>query len=483
VEEEIRLLVVKRDGLLDKETSLCKEIELLQKELKLMKEKPQEFIGKLPKSKEELRVERELKNVSKILEELKEKYTAEHPQIESLRIKIKRLQGELKDARMLSYREALSLVEAKICSCRERLARLREDLMELDRKRARLTEKREAYLAKKGEIQELEKKISALTRTIGELRLEASLIPEYIDVEKYAREAELQRRWKVNLPLCILISLMVGVSAGYIADYLDTRLRTNYDVRRYLNLDVLGNIPYIKEPEKILLDVPLSSPLCEVFNCLGTVICAFLERFPVSLAIVSPSIGDGKTLIAVNLSIALARSGKRVILIDGDLRIPRLNEIFELPNKEGLSTFLEGRFEAQKILDLLEEKEPSLGLERILFQTRVENLFVMPSGPLPINTIKLFSSDMLGVLIKYLKERMDLVIFDSPPIERVADSVVLSQKVDKTILIISARDTTREQGIISKKLLIDAGARMLGVVLNYSTFEIPRYYYYYKRRA
>jgi len=174
---------------------------------------------------------------------------------------------------------------------------------------------------------------------------------------------------------------------------------------------------------------------------------------------------EGKTSTATNLAIAFAQSGQRVLLIDADLRNPRLNRVFKVKREPGLSDVLIGR----------------ASLEDAVYEVSdVPNLYLLPCGPIPPNPAELLSSQALQSLIETLKQEYDLVVFDSAPLLPVSDSVELGKLVDGIVLVVRAGVTEQDFLEEVKRIIETARLRVLGVVLN--AVDLARHYGYYRYR-
>jgi capsular exopolysaccharide synthesis family protein len=174
--------------------------------------------------------------------------------------------------------------------------------------------------------------------------------------------------------------------------------------------------------------------------------------------------GEGKSTTSANLAIAMAQTGRRVVLVDADLRRPTLHRVFDLPNATGLSTLF--------VMD-----NPSLA--GLLRPTPIETLQLLPSGPLPPNPVELMASDRMTQIITLLTADADIVIFDSPPLLSVADSVTLAARLDGVVLVVDAGRT--RSGVLARaaELLNQAQAHVWGVVLNRVKARSGEGYYYY----
>lgn len=182
-----------------------------------------------------------------------------------------------------------------------------------------------------------------------------------------------------------------------------------------------------------------------------------------SILIVGAHQGCGKTTTAINLGLTLAQAGSAVLLIDADLRRPRLHNIFNCKNFSGLTTML---------------IEKDLNLPSIVHKTQFSNLNILPSGPVPPNPAELLASHKMQTLLKELQNIYDYVVFDSPPMLSVADASILSRLSDATLLVIGYAETTRDEAIKVHQQLQMAKANLIGAVINGIPPHLDPYGYY-----
>lgn len=198
----------------------------------------------------------------------------------------------------------------------------------------------------------------------------------------------------------------------------------------------------------VAMQAPLS-PAAEAYRTLSTNIqFSSLDRAIRTLLVTSVGPDEGKSIVLANLAITLAEGGRRVVMVDCDLRRPSLHQILGLADRPGLTTML-----------LDEQLDPPLQ------QTAVPNVSLLAAGPLPPNPAELVASERFAKLVGAIAEHGDMVLFDAPPVAAVADAVVLSRRVDGVLLVVDSGRTRRETARRAKEQLERVGARLLGVVL------------------
>ncbi|WP_342541574.1 CpsD/CapB family tyrosine-protein kinase [Paenisporosarcina sp. FSL H8-0542] len=222
-----------------------------------------------------------------------------------------------------------------------------------------------------------------------------------------------------------------------------------------------------KKMETQLITIENSkSPISEQYRTLRTNIqYSSVDKELKSIIITSPNPGEGKSTTIANLAIVFAQQGKKVLLVDADLRKPTIHYTFNINNTKGLTNLL--------------MKKASLG--DVIQQTPVLNLFLLPSGTIPPYPAELLQSEMMSQLMDRLKASFDLILFDTPPILAVADAQILANKSDGSILVVKSGSTEKEGAVRSKDILMSSRSKLLGVVLNNKMMKDSPYqttYYY-----
>lgn len=279
---------------------------------------------------------------------------------------------------------------------------------------------------------------------------------------------------KLNLALGALIGLLLGLAYAVVRDRMDQRIRSAEDIERATGVSVVGGLPFeaslAKEPRLLPRDGSRSdrslAALAESFRGLRTNLQYMsVDNPPRAIVITSPLPADGKSFTSANLAITIAAAGQRVVLIDGDLRRPRLAPLFELSGDAGLTDVLAGR---ARVADVVQPADLS------------GNLQVLAAGPIPPNPSELLGSGRMKDLIDSLSAHA-LVIIDAPPLLPVTDAAVLSTRADGALVIASAGKTTYDMLEHALANLDLAKGRALGVVLNrIPTTGVGKGYYGYQ---
>jgi capsular exopolysaccharide synthesis family protein len=272
--------------------------------------------------------------------------------------------------------------------------------------------------------------------------------------------------WQVLLAGAVL-SIALGAAAAIGVDLLDDRLRSRADVQRVLQLPVTAVIP-LMEDQPVALPAITSlapvSPYAEAYRFLRTdVMFTARDRMAQTIMVATPKPGQGGTTTICNLAIAMAEADQRVILVDADLRRPSLHKVFSVPNDVGLSTILSNGAEIGQAMQ----------------RTHVENLLLLPAGPLPNNPSRLITSKRMREVVQALRQHSDFVLFDTPSALAFSDAIVLSSIVDGVLLVVRAQESPRGSELELKTLLEKAKANVIGVVLNAAPpADVDSVYYY-----
>ena len=215
---------------------------------------------------------------------------------------------------------------------------------------------------------------------------------------------------------------------------------------------------------KLIATTDPKSPISEQYRTIRTnIVFSSVDQTIRSLMVTSAGPGEGKSTTTANLAIVFAQQGKKVLLVDADMRKPTMQYTFNSSNAIGLTNVLA----KQKVL------------EAAVFETDVDGLDLLSSGPIPPNPAELLGSNAMSELLEAAYNEYDMVIFDTPPVLAVTDAQVLANQCDGTVLVVNSGKTEIDGALRAKELLEAAKAKLLGVVLNNRKLKESSYYYYY----
>jgi Mrp family chromosome partitioning ATPase/capsular polysaccharide biosynthesis protein len=509
-------ITLERD-LIEKEGKLAGLLSMLEEAHKKSQklQKGEGVSVDVKKTKRYMEIEAQILLQQARLFELRRKYKEDHPSVqEALRrivYLLVRLDEEEKEAKRLLPRlleekkkellaeneKYIKSLDKKIISQRKEMEAIRKSILaqkgrikQLEEMLKVFNKKRDVYFSQLEEVRSTKARLGSEIKRKLALEEEYSLMPELLIVQSPAKDAIFEGKKSSSLiPFVILICLIVGIGLGYIAEYLDDRVKTAYDIKKYLNWQTIGVVPVVKTPEELLIKVGLKSPVFEIYGQIAAILGMISKKEGArTFSFISIAQQEGKSTIATNTAVAFARMGKDVVLVDADLRRPVLHRFLGIENTTGLSTYLSGRLGARIALreigeePIFEDENPQKPedlLEALLKRTSVEKLSLIPSGPIPANPVELLESESMKELLLLLSQRFDFVILDSPPVEGAVDPLILSSITDRAILVVSCFTTRRYQLSWGKRMLEEIGARIAGVVLNRSRVKTRGYYYYY----
>lgn len=280
----------------------------------------------------------------------------------------------------------------------------------------------------------------------------------------------------LNMLLGIIIGLFGGIGFAFFIDYLDNTVKSPEEAESRLGVPVLGTVSLFRKEskgkaeggiEKIVVSDPKST-FAESYKSLRTAIMlSSADTPPRSVLVTSAGPGEGKTTTSVNLALAVAQIGHKVLLMDADLRKPAIHKIFEKSNNRGLSTYLAG--------DSSEFSHCG----------PLPNMDIITSGPVPPNPSELLSAQRFITLMSDLKAKYDLIVCDSPPVLTVTDSLVLSRQFDGTVVVVRAGKTSYEfvqnaLKILRGRRVDDMRPNIFGILINAIDLRKSDYYYYYR---
>ena len=410
--------------------------------------------------------------------EVSEKYLADHPRRLALEERITKVRGAIAhqiqtviDTSEAEYRQVLD-EEKRLRSLLEQaksaalgVNKLEVLYSQLKRERDHSQQVYELIVKRQKEVD-----VAGLLRTNNIRMLDAALVPRFP-----SRPNRTQ-----SVILAIVLGLVLGIGLVLLLELLDNTVKSQADVENVLGLPLLGILPSIPGPP---LDANASgtaiaqrdlyvahNPGSAVSECARSIRTSLLFASPDRpfkvLLVASTGPREGKTTTAVNIGITMAQSGNRVLLVDGDLRRPRLHRTFGVPSSAGLSTLILGE---STIAEAVKE-------------TGVERLALLPAGPVPPNPAELLQSERFADVLKALGKEFDRIILDSPPVGVVTDALIVGARADGLVLVLRSGITQKKLVYRTRRTLLDVKAHIYGAVLNdvdLST-RAGQYYYYYR---
>lgn len=423
----------------------------------------------------------------------------DHPEMQQLRTSIDRATKELNQEIAATGARVRQNARAAYEAALMREQSLRNALEAQKREAMNLNSNAVTYLSLKGDIQNKRALLDQLTKRLNETEVTARLRGSNSSNIHFIERAELpggrfNNAMTKNLQSALPLGIILALAAVFFLEYMDRSIKTTEELERLTGFAPLGIIPSpgslsqgsygygygklkpvpVQPGEDDGIDLlPASnpqSPISEAYRAFRTSLLLSSAKQPKVISITSSLPREGKTTTAVNLATVLAQLGGPVLIIDADLRKPRLQKVFGLNRDTGLVNFLVN----------------SHPLEECMFKSRVPNLAVMPSGPVPPNPSELLGSERMKDLIEQVRERFAFVILDTPPLIAVTDALVLSTHSDGVVLTVHGGETPRELVQRAAGKLKQTSLPVLGALLNnldlvHHGYAFTKGYYEYYR--
>ena len=405
------------------------------------------------------------------ISELSGKYGKEHPKMKAAYSELGSLQKRKTSEinRIIdSLRNEFEVAQAREASLKAALERQKQESLELNKKAIEYSVlKREAEGAR--ELYDLlirRFKETSVTEEIdaGNIRI--------IDRAEYAYQVSPNTRR--DMRLAAVIGLMLGLGLAFFIEYLDNTIKSPEEVEPYFKVPLLGVVlghqvkgrreeDMNKKDELVTLKDPKSA-VSESYRGIRTrILFSSTLSQPKSILIVSAMEGEGKTISAANLAVIMARTGSRVLLLDCDMRKPRMNSIFGIEREKGVSNILVG----------------DCSISDAVHKTDIENLNLIPCGQIPPNPSELLGSKAMREMLATLGRSYERIVIDSPPITAVTDAVVLSKAVDGVVVVLQANKTERVLAKSAIEQMQAVNAHIFGIILNRLDERMTKYYHLY----
>jgi succinoglycan biosynthesis transport protein ExoP len=416
-----------------------------------------------------------LRKLQDMLTEARLHYTKKHPTIRNLEGQIISIEGKLRRSlessgsslspeRYLSLRDELQQTEALLADLKtasnswaRQIAKVRSRMGDFPEKQYELEVLQAAAVEAKAQH-------SSWRAKVDQANSEAATVQGNAKIIDLARSARPAVRKSTNVALAFIVSLMLALGVAFVTEFADSTIRTPEEVTRAVGLGFLGSIIRLKDPKQLVFsaDAKGTNSIAEAYTRIYSNIKFAAVEGPLrSILVTSARKGEGKSTTMINLACAMAASGKRVIVVDTDLRNPTLQRILGTKHQTGATNVLAGE----------------MSLDEVLQPTAHPGVTILPSGPIPPNPAELVQSGAMKEMIADLEVRSDLVVFDSPPALLVADAMLLGSELDAAIIVSESGGVTRKEVQHVRDTLQVAKARILGVILN-KVAESPGSYYY-----
>lgn len=305
---------------------------------------------------------------------------------------------------------------------------------------------------------------------LNQLRIDqAKEISNLIQVEPAKENTNpIRPRTMTNTLLAAVVGGMLAVGIIFLIEYLDDTVKTPDQVLADTNMSTLGAIAQIKSDEKtqgLITQRAPRDPISEAYRVVRTNLSfSAVDEGLTSLLVSSASPGEGKSTTTANLAVVMAQTGKKVILVDADLRRPVQHKLFNLSNNMGLTT------------SILDNRTSVL---QHVQDTPIPNLRLLTSGPIPPNPAELLNSQRMAEVLAELKKESDITIIDTPPVLTVADASILGPQVNGAILVVETGSTRRDALVNAVERLSQTGTHIFGALLNKVKLDRAGYGYYY----
>ncbi len=382
-----------------------------------------------------------------------------HPNVQRMDEQIKKTREQLYEE-LVGMRDAmidqLDVKKSEQQDVQKRFAEARDRLRDKTLEDQKVQTALQEYAAEKQRYDKLENDYIA-----DKMRMMAPRISVEVYSKPLLATTPSSPKYRLNLIAGAVVGIIFGIVVAFVYNYFDTSVKTLEDAERSLGLPVLGVIP---QDAGLLILQGNDSPDAEAYRILRTNIELKRSLFKATtFAVVSANAGEGKTTTLSNLAFVFAQAGYSTLMIDADLRRPRLARYSDLKSDIGLSNYLTGTH----------------SLQEVIFQTGEPNLYLLPSGPIPVDPSGLIGSYRMENLLSEVGKKFDIVFFDSPPILGVSDASLLVSKADATLLVLQPRKMPLKALQRAKAMVQNSGGQLMGLVMNNVDISGDTQYQYY----
>ena len=411
-------------------------------------------------------------NLYQRMSEFSKKYGKNHPQMVAIDSELKTLQkrksqeiNRVINSLKNEYKVALAREE----SLKDALSKQKQELLDLN-------EKAIQYGVLRREVESAQHIYEMLIKRFKETSLSENMKAGNIRIIDKAEvpKTPVKPKKRLSIILAMIVGLFGGTGLAFFLEYLDNTIKTPDDLKQYLNIPDLGPVPLFaaenkgnagkdRTPDLIALHSPKSTASESYRGIRTNILFSTAESVPQIILVSSSGPREGKTITAGNIAITMAQAGSKIIILDCDMRRPEIHKLFGATRDRGMSNILVG-------IDNIGE---------IIQSTKIPNLDVITSGPIPPNPSEMLGSKRMESLLVALRKKYDHILIDSPPATAVTDAVVLSKSADGVIIVIRTGDMARQ--IVKNGIgqFNNVGAHIIGAVLNGIDLSSSKYSYYY----
>lgn len=386
-------------------------------------------------------------------------YGEAHPIMKSLAEQHKSTETQLY-AELVGMRDAmhdqLEVKKAELVEIESRCTTARNKLREKTLEDQKVMVALQEYSAEKSRYDKLENDY-----IVDRMRLMAPRQTIEVYTEASLPGAPSSPKYKVNLIIGAVVGLIAGFVVAVLFNYFDTSVKSLEEAEKHLGLPVLGVIP---QDAGLLALTGGDSPDAEAYRILRTNVELKKSLFKArTFAVVSANAGEGKTTTLCNLAYVFACAGYSTLMVDADMRRPRLDRYSEIESEVGLSNYLTS----------------DMSLKDVVVKTQTPNLYLLPAGPLPNDPSGVLGSYRMTQLLGEVSKRFDIVLFDSPPVLGVSDSSLLVSKVDASLIVLQPRKMPLKALLRTKSIIQNVGGQIMGLVMNNVDISADTQYQYY----
>jgi len=395
------------------------------------------------------------------LSQLRTRYLDSQPQVREMTAELAQIDsmiaGTVRNLRSSVQKEyqAAANAERKLAEAKEQLAS--ETLTEQDR-RVQLN-----LIARDAETQR--KQLNDLLTRLNQVNAAADITLNNISLLDRAQvpRVPFSPNTKRNLLVALAIGLALAFFLAFVREALDDTLRSPEDAERKLHMPLLGTTPFVADISPQELEDRQGELAEAYYSIRATVDFASANASNKTMLVTSSQPGEGKTTTAIALARDFARIGRRVLLVDADLRNPSMHRVFSIPKEHGF-------------IDVLMKHRT---LEDTIVKHEIPGLHLLPLGPIPPNPVQILSSNLIADFLAEMRNRYDVIVLDTAPVMGLADAPMLSRIVDFVVLIVEANRAHYGQARSAVRRLQDAGANILGIIMSKFSFRDAGYSYDY----